>query len=514
MKLIISIVLLTISILSFAQDKDPKALSNLGPGTSVCEDYQSKINPHDKDSEIITINICYYKIKFAESANQLGNVVLSILFNEFIAFPGKSGIHPNSVHPDVVVVRHPDKNVVETALRMLVSNDKLEKITKPIEINVKLEIFSIEDSISQTFKVGLDKLSFGTNSGTPDIGSVGDGTFNVSASIGAAELSAFVGAERIKGNIQKIDTFNIEVNNRESFYHKLQMPVFFEFPSSGKVEVRNQGLNFSAKPSIDSETGAVVLRNFSMNYGILHKEANKDGDMVSNVENIEFSRTKKWLPTNRVKALFSLDAKSTSKSKVWNFLSFSKTKTKSKRKLLILVSAEILSGDKAKGDIDPLLQHSPVLSKDKYDALPESGVTVQEFLNSFKLEKAFKKPNGNARVRYSFDRSLLTKEILNKKVLVKFKGKGVLKEDKKFRYDIEELALRTNYSPEIDLASLKKKYSRVKLVIRERRKVRGAKIKKVLEFNPTTSNAYKSFSFVRERSRKVKKDNSKVSKEN
>ncbi len=504
MKVYILVFSLIFSILGFAQDVPvdgdvDNKLASLNPGEHYCYDLILKMNGVNTK-----IYNCQYKIKYAESVNQLIGVLAFDFYSEFIGNPLYTDMRANPAHQDLLMIKHFNKDLIDSALTILKLNDKLEKITKPVEINIKLQVFSIESSIVETFKLGLDKLTFGQGLGQDDDIAAGDGALKVGLKMGTAELSAFIGAERIKGNIQEIKTVNVQVNNRESFYRKLQMPVFFEFQNFGQPSQGNTGVSFTGTPSIDNETGDIYIRNLYLDYGILHDQADDTSGSKKNVENLSLSIGKKRIPKDRVVDLFSYEEKASSKSRGINLLSLNRTKKKSMRKLLILMSAEKLEGLRADGDIDPRLLPSHKLTDEEKALLPDDGASVQDFLNTFYLLPAFKKTNGNARMTFGFDKSLLTKENINKKVLVKFKGKGVDKINRKMYYDLEELAGAINYSPEIDLTFLNKNKSNVKLVIRERNKFRGAKIKKKIEFNPITSNNEKTFYIKKEKSRKAK----------
>jgi hypothetical protein len=235
-----------------------------------------------------------------------------------------------------------DKKVIQGIGEYLVTYDREREFgPTPDRVHISVEVIAMESNQARDFRLAINSFDIGLSPDGIGYGtkkSYDDGTFGLA--FGSTQVALQLRNSNKRGRSKSVATYEMEVEDQQYISATELKEVHKDLQFSNQVIAKQVGITVSGRPHIVSSNGTIRLEYFQVALGLMEDPANSQ-----NVIEIKPQPSSFNLLPGFTHVIYGSQMKFTSTSKETGFLSFGKGSEVVESQILILVTAERVSGD-------------------------------------------------------------------------------------------------------------------------------------------------------------------------
>lgn len=395
--------------------------------------------------KLIEGEFCTYTLVNLANVSELSRKIVQSLFN------GEPLVHPFGVleafgsNDQTLIFSHQEPEILEQMKNLVPLLDTRENFMLQDVVKIKADIYEVNEVGLRNIGAGISNLRFGTgiNEGVDNsavVSSDGSG-LGLDLRAGPLDISGFIQAEKIKGNLKKVTQVRRASYNLHNLSYE-DVTTVYQAPGQGiNVFPEEEGIKLKARVSINKDfSNTVVLKDFEFYFGMGEEQIAADGSVTRFVNKINIPASRLVLQDGVLVPIISKSYEVTSSSRRRGFLRFGNESNSESKRLLIYLSSEVLTwkdflaGLKA-ADTSQIKTKFSEAEKAK---LPEACPSERELLSGIKLF-AKRGDDGAPVLSFGLDKSLACKSNLKKRIHINTRGGGISKADNTHIRMVEEL---------------------------------------------------------------------------
>lgn len=380
--------------------------------------------------EAISGEFCTYTIQNLANVNELARKTVQTLFQ------GRPLIYPDGIieafgnNDQTLIFSHSDPAKMNQMKNLIPSLDTRESFSPSEVVRIKADIYEVTETGLNNIGAGISNLRFGTgvNEGLDDsiVASGGPQGLGLDLRAGALELSAFINREKANGHLRRVTQVRGDSYNLNNFSFS-DITTVYQAPGAGtSISQEEEGIKINAKVSVNAENqNTVVLRDFNFYYGEGFDRATPSGGVTRAVNKITIPAQRLILQEGIMIPIISENIQFESTLRSRGFLSFGNESERVSTRLLIFISADVLSWNEYISELNSInVQNRSSFTAQERESLPTACPNESDVLKAVNLH-AVRGEDGAPVLSFSLDKSVACKTNLNKRIYVDIEGGGI-----------------------------------------------------------------------------------------
>ncbi|MAZ48090.1 MAG: hypothetical protein CME65_05985 [Halobacteriovoraceae bacterium] len=397
---------------------------------SLAQSDQEVSNLEREQIEAVTGEFCTYTIQNLANVNELARKTVQALFD------GRPLIYPEGIleafgnNDQTLIFSHSDPAKMNQMKNLIPSLDTRESFAPSEVVRIKADIYEVTETGLNNIGAGISNLRLGTgiNDGLDD-SFVASGTatgLGVDLRAGAVELSAFINREKANGHLRRVTQVRGDSYNLNNFSFS-DITTVYQAPGAGtSISQEEEGIKINAKVSVNAENqNTVVLRDFNFYYGEGFDRVSPSGTVSRAVNKITIPAQRLILQEGIMIPIISENIQFESSLRSRGFLSFGNESERVSTRLLIFISADVLSWEEYISELNSInIQSRSSFTPAQRALLPSTCPSESEVLQALNLH-AVRGEDGAPVLSFSLDDSVACKTNLNKRIYIDVEGGGI-----------------------------------------------------------------------------------------
>jgi hypothetical protein len=430
------------------------------------------------------LKVCRY---YSQNFNpQLLIQKINQVLNNERAFRGDNTFLVQEAGLEKVIMYWVDENTNTKIANLLRLFDAPEHYKKNKIIEVTANIYEMAESSVRNIGAEISRLSLDgfSSDNTP----VTNG-FQFGLKIGKADLGGVIAIERAKRKIKNENTAGRPVFNNEAF-DLSQTTTHYLAPGMGSsINMQESGIRMSGVAAYDEKNEKILLKNFSLNYGVV-KDPDGKIDNNGNIEIVSFPSTDILLDSNMAYPIVSLKSIGEMKYDRFGFILGRNEKTAEAVKLVIYISAQVYEYDDYNAKLTQYSEKKDKFTNDDLQGLRKDCLKEVDFLSDMKLI-AERASNGDPLLFIQLKKENVCESQVKDWLKIKINGSDFKSEVSRTVENLTLLPYRIDNIPLIKMSG--EKDVEFKITLKMERS--GSSVTRKVKFTPTTDDISENFRF-------------------